>query len=798
LNYHVMRKFFWGFFFVILSLSGCKKNITPMKLWYTQPAKADVPDSPNAWTDDPEWLKAFPLGNGALGVMIFGDVALERIQLNEKSLWSGSPDDNDNPDAKASLPKIRELLFAGKFNEASELTLKTQICKGYGSGYGNGTNVPFGSYQTLGDLWIESDPKTEYTDYRRELNIMTGIARVSYRQNNIRFRREAFVSYPDKVLVYKISADRKNAVNLSFWFTRPERYAVATKNGQIIVHGALSDGKGGEGMKYFAIIRPVIKGGRLEESGNKIQVHNANEVVLLVSAATDYRLHYPDYKREDFENEVWNRLEKASQLDYKQLYRNHLADFRNLSERCILQLGNSKVIDTVPTDIRLKRYQQGQEDLYLESLYFQYGRYLLISSSRPGSLPANLQGIWASKIQTPWNGDYHTNINVQMNYWPANVTGLHECNQPLMELISSLMEPGSRTAAVQYGARGWCVHPITNVWGFTSPGENPLWGLHLGAGGWLCRHIWEHYQFTQDTGFLRTYYPVMKNAALFYCDWLVKDPRTGKWVSGPAGSPENSFTASDGKNYQISMGPSHDQEVIYDLFSSFLVASKILGIKDSVTRQIETILPELLLPGIGSDGRLMEWAEEFAEPEPGHRHMSHLYALHPGNQYTFDSSPEFMEAARKSLDYRLEHGGGHTGWSAAWIISFRARLHDGDKAHDMLKTLLKRSTCPNLFDLCPPFQIDGNFGATAGIAEMLIQSHEGFIRLLPALPSAWPDGKVSGLCARGGFVVDLEWKNQQLLKAVIHAEKGSQVKIRYKDYIWDLKLSPGSSRTITL
>jgi alpha-L-fucosidase 2 len=793
-----MRKFFWGFFFVILSLSGCKKNITPMKLWYTQPAKADVPDSPNAWTDDPEWLKAFPLGNGALGVMIFGDVALERIQLNEKSLWSGSPDDNDNPDAKASLPKIRELLFAGKFNEASVLTLKTQICKGYGSGYGNGTNVPFGSYQTLGDLWIESDPKTEYTDYRRELNIMTGIARVSYRQNNIRFRREAFVSYPDKVLVYKISADRKNAVNLSFWFTRPERYAVAIKNGQIILHGALSDGKGGEGMKYFAIIRPVIKGGRLEESGNKIQVHNANEVVLLVSAATDYRLHYPDYKREDFENEVWNRLEKASQLDYKQLYRNHLADFRNLSERCILQLGNSKVIDTVPTDIRLKRYQQGQEDLYLESLYFQYGRYLLISSSRPGSLPANLQGIWASKIQTPWNGDYHTNINVQMNYWPANVTGLHECNQPLMELISSLMEPGSRTAAVQYGARGWCVHPITNVWGFTSPGENPLWGLHLGAGGWLCRHIWEHYQFTQDTGFLRTYYPVMKNAALFYCDWLVKDPRTGKWVSGPAGSPENSFTASDGKNYQISMGPSHDQEVIYDLFSSFLVASKILGMKDSVTRQIETILPELLLPGIGSDGRLMEWAEEFAEPEPGHRHMSHLYALHPGNQYTFDSSPEFMEAARKSLDYRLEHGGGHTGWSAAWIISFRARLHDGDKAHDMLKTLLKRSTCPNLFDLCPPFQIDGNFGATAGIAEMLIQSHEGFIRLLPALPSAWPDGKVSGLCARGGFVVDLEWKNQQLLKAVIHAEKGSQVKIRYKDYIWDLKLSPGSSRTITL
>jgi len=792
-----MRRLFWGFFFVIISLSGCKKNIPPVRLWYTQPAKADVPDSPNAWTNDPEWLKAFPLGNGALGAMIFGDVALERIQLNEKSLWSGSPDDNDNPDAKASLSKIRELLFAGKYNEASELTLKTQICKGYGSGYGNGTNVPFGSYQTLGDLWIESDQKIEYTDYRRELNIMTGIARVSYQQNNIKFYREAFASYPDKVLVYKISADKKNAVNLSFWFTRPERYTVTIKNGQIIVQGALSDGKGGEGMKYFAIIRPVIKGGHLEESGNRIQIHNANEVVLLVSAATNYRLHYPDYKLADFEKEVWNRIEKASQLDYRQLRRNHLADFRNLSERCILQLGKSMTFDTVPTDIRLKRYQQGQEDLYLESLYFQFGRYLLISSSRPGSLPANLQGIWASKIQTPWNGDYHTNINVQMNYWPANLTGLHECNMPLLEMISSLVEPGSRTAAVQYGVRGWCVHPITNVWGFTSPGENPLWGLHLGAGGWLCRHIWEHFQFTQDSGFLRAYYPVLKNAALFYCDWLVRDPRTGKWVSGPAGSPENSFTAPDGKNYQISMGPSHDQEVIYDLFSSFLEASQILGIKDSVTRQVETILPELHMPGIGSDGRLMEWAEEFSEPEPGHRHMSHLYALHPGNQYTFDSSPEYMEAVRKSLDYRLKYGGGHTGWSAAWIISFRARLHEGNKAHDMLKTLLKRSTCTNLFDLHPPFQIDGNFGATAGIAEMLIQSHEGFIRLLPALPSAWPDGRVYGLCARGGFVVDLEWKDHQLLKAVIHSDKGGQVKIQYSDYNWDVKLSPGSSRIIT-
>lgn len=793
-----MRKLFIGFFFPLLFLSGCKRDIPPMKIWYTQPAKADVPDSPNAWNDDPEWLKALPLGNGALGAMVFGDVVLERIQLNKKSLWSGSPENNDNPEALKALPRIRELLFAGKYHEASELTLKTQICKGYGSGYGNGTNVPFGSYQTLGDLWIATEPRSEYSNYRRELNIMTGIAQVSYKQNNIRFNREAFASYPDKVLVYKISADKKNAVNISLWFNRPERYTVTIENRQIIVHGSLSDGKGGEGIKYFVVIRPLLKGGSLEKAGNKIQIRNANEVVLLISAATNYRLHYPDYRRNNFEKEVWSNIEKASQLSYHQLRRNHLTDFRNLSERCILHLGTQKEVDTVPTDIRLKRYQQGQEDLYLESLYFQFGRYLLISSSRPGSLPANLQGIWASKIQTPWNGDYHTNINVQMNYWPANLTNLPECNQPLMELISSLTGPGSRTAAVQYGARGWCVHPITNVWGFTSPGENPLWGLHLGAGGWLCRHIWEHFLFTLDTAFLRQYYPVLKNAAVFYCDWLVKDPKTGRLVSGPAGSPENSFTGPDGKNYQISMGPSHDQEVIYDLFTNFIEASRVLGISDTMNVRIEKILSDLLLPRIGSDGRLMEWAEEFPEPEPGHRHMSHLYALHPGNQYTFTSTPEYMEAARKSLDFRLEHGGGHTGWSAAWIISFRARLLEGNKAHEMLSTLLKRSTCPNLFDLCPPFQIDGNFGATAGIAEMLIQSHEGFIRLLPALPEAWPDGKVYGLCARGGFVADLEWKNHQLSKAVIHSQKGGKIRIRYKENQWDLSLAPGSSRTISL
>lgn len=793
-----MKRLIPGFLIISLLFAACKQEIPPMKIWYRQPAKADVPDNPNAWTDDPEWLKALPVGNGSLGAMIFGDVPLERIQLNEKSLWSGSPDVNDNPIAMNSLPRIRTLLFNGNYNEASELTLRTQVCKGYGSGYGNGANVPYGSYQTLGDLWIESFQPTKFSDYTRELDLMRGIVRVSYKQNGITYQREVFSSYPDKVLVYRISASKRNAINVSLRFTRPERYSAVVQNGQITVHGSLPNGKGGEGMKYYAVIHPILHDGKLEEEGNTIVIHNTSDLVLLISAATDYQIQYPKYKREGFELEVLSCIEKASRLPYAQLKKRHIEDFSSLSSRCILLLGNKQITDTIPTDIRLKNYQQHPTDLYLESLYFQFGRYLLISSSRQGSLPANLQGIWASKIQTPWNGDYHTNINIQMNYWPANLTGLHECNEPLMEFISSLVEPGSRTAAVHYAAKGWCVHPITNVWGFTSPGENPLWGLHLGAGGWLCRHIWEHFLFTLDSVFLLKYYPVIKNAALFYCDWLVKDPKTGKWVSGPAGSPENSFIGPDRNTYQISMGPSHDQEVIYDLFTYFLEASKILGIKDTVTDTVEKILPDLLLPRIGSDGRLMEWAEEFPEPEPGHRHMSHLYALHPGNQYTIDATPDYAEACRKSLDYRMEHGGGHTGWSAAWIISFRARLHEGNKAHSMIQTLLKRSTCPNLFDLCPPFQIDGNFGATAGIAEMLIQSHEGFIRLLPALPENWRDGQVYGLRARGGFVADLKWENHQLKKAVIYAPKGGKVKIRYKDHQWIVNLAPGSKQTLRL
>ena len=495
---------------------------------------------------------------------------------------------------------------------------------------------------------------------------------------------------------------------------------------------------------------------------------------------------YPLYKGRDYVNITRRAIEQAGHKSYTSLLKAHLKEYEPYFDRVSLRLGGDESQD-IPTDERLERVKQGADDEHLCELMFQYGRYLLIASSRPGTMPANLQGIWANKVQTPWNGDYHTNVNIQMNYWPAEVANLSECQLPLFDLIASLVKPGHETARVQYGMGGWVVHPITNIWGYTSPGESSSWGMHPGGTGWLCQHICEHYRFTGDKDFLQRMYPVLKGAVEFYLDWLTVDPRSGKLVSGPAASPENSFVAPDGSRAQISMGPTHDQQVIWQLFDDFGMASRELGIDDDLVRRVAAAKANLAPTKIGHDGRIMEWAEEFEEVEPGHRHISHLFAVHPGAQINMLQTPELAAAAGKSMDYRIAHGGGHTGWSSAWLIIQYARLLRGEQAKGSLDTVLRRCVMPNLFTQHPPFQMDANFGTTAGIAEMLLQSHvydsgTYVLQLLPALPAAWPDG------------VSARWQAGRMVELRVKSLLDNDFSVWYDgDYIASEKIGRGKT-----
>jgi len=784
--------------FALLAI-GCRKEegtVKPLKIWFDKPASAAIRDNQDPWKNDTEWLKALPLGNGSLGAMVYGDVYRERLQLNEASLWSGSPDDNDNPEAFPALDSIRSMLFQGKCRQASSLNDKTQKCKGKGSGHGHGANVSYGSFQTLGNLWIEFENSGKFENYHRELDLREAVARVSYTQNGVVFTREMFISEPDQVLVVKLSASQPASISFTSSLSRPENFKTEADGQSLVMRGVLPNGKGGDGMHYMTKLTAINTNGSCLYSDSTVVVEKADEVILLLAASTDYMLQYPDYKGNAFDSLCNLRIEKAAKLSYKELFSRHKNEYDHYFSRVNFELEQTDTTE-IPTDQRIKSFRNsGEEDLHLTELLFQYGRYLLIASSRPGSLPANLQGLWSNKMQSPWNADYHTNINLQMNYWPAGITNLSEMEMPLFDLMKTMVEPGGKTASTHYRAKGWIVHPITNVWGFTAPGEAASWGMHLGAGAWLCTHIAEHYAFSRDKLVLLQMYPVMKGSVEFYLDWLVEDPATGLLVSGPAGSPENTFIAPDRSHNQISMGPSHDQQVIYELFHDFLIVSKELNISDELTRQTEVAMGKLAPLQISKDGRIMEWYKDFKEAEPGHRHMSHLFGLYPGHQVSLDRTPELAEAAKKSIDYRLKNGGGHTGWSAAWLISLYARLGEGDKALNMLHQILKKSTAPNLFGLHPPFQIDGNFGTTAGVAEMLVQSYDGKIFLLPALPDAWKDGKVKGLKARGDFVVEMEWKNGKLSHTRISSRTGGEITVVYKEKQKVLNFREGQSISI--
>lgn len=783
---------------VCLTACAVQHEETPLTLWYNTPADATAKDQPYVgYQDDPEWLKALPLGNGSLGAMVFGGVHKERIQLNEETLWSGSVQNSDNPEAAKHLEEIKRLLFEGKYKEATELTNRTQICDGQGSGHGQGLHAPFGCYQTLGDLWLTFDNQSPYTHYRRELNLNDATARISYQQGNVRFKREIFISHPDQAMIMRLSADKRGQLSFTCRLTRPERYSTYTENGQLIMAGTLSDGDKGDGLQYMARLKAITVNGAVNYSDSALTVQGADEVLLFLTASTDYTLEYPTYKGRDFRGITEASLQKAAAQSYEQLYETHAQDYGSYFNRVTLRLSDAP--DTIPTDVKVRNARKDMIDPHLYAQMFQYGRYLLISSSRPGTLPANLQGIWANKLQTAWNGDYHTDVNIEMNYWPAEVTNLSEMHLPMFDLIASLVEPGSKTAQIQYNKRGWVVHPITNVWGYTSPGESATWGMHTGAPAWICQHIGEHYRFTGDKGFLHKTYPVLKGAVAFYMDWLTENPKTHELVSGPAVSPENTFIAPDGSHSQISMGPTHDQQTIWQLFDDFTMLSRELSIDDSFTQQVEEAKGRLAGTKIGSDGRIMEWAEEFPEVEPGHRHISHLFAIHPGAQINPIQTAELAKAAGKSLDYRIRHRQGYVGWSSAWAISQYARLNQAEKAKKNLDDVISKCINPNLFTICPPFQIDANFGTTAGIAEMLLQSHvydgEAYIiQLLPALPADWKDGKFSGLKARGGFEVAAQWKEGQLMTATVKSAKGNKFRVWYNgDYLETSDLKAGDT-----
>ncbi|TFE30085.1 glycosyl hydrolase family 95 catalytic domain-containing protein [Cohnella luojiensis] len=739
------------------------------KLWYKQPAA--------------EWEEALPIGNGRLGGMVFGGTEVERIALNDDTLWAGFPRDTINYEARRYLDRARALIFDGQNVEAQKLIEAKML----------GRDCE--PYLPLGNLLLSRVGGTvPYSDYRRELSLADGLVTVSYRSGQTRISGEYFASVPDQVICVRYIA-QEGLLNMDFTFDSPLRCATRAEGNALVMTGRapshVSENYRGDhpasvmyeeglGMPYEAHAR--IESDGLVHSGEKqLEVRNANVITIYLAAATGFVDYNSNPIGDGISDRCCKTLDSAAGLGYEKVKKRHIEEHRSLFDRVDLRLGANDQTDriNIPTDLRLSAYKETKEDPGLESLYFHYGRYLLMASSRPGTEPANLQGIWNPHVQPPWHSDYTVNINTEMNYWLAEVCNLSECQLPLFDMLDDLSKSGRRTAEIHYGCRGWATNHNVDIWRMTTPtGGSACWAFWPLGGAWMVRHLWDRYLFDLDTDFLRERaYPLMKGAALFCLDWLIEGP-DGKWVTNPSTSPENAFLTSDGQTCNVTQASTMDIMIIRELFKNCLEAARILGMNDDFQLEIGNAMEKLPSYKIGRHGQIQEWYEDYEEAELGHRHISHLYGLHPSDQI-HEGTPELFEAARVTLERRLAHGGGHTGWSCAWLINQFARLKDTKQAYASVQTLLTHSTYPNLFDAHPPFQIDGNFGGTAGIAEMLLQSHLGVIELLPALPEAWPEGRVSGLKARGGFIIGMEWKDDRLVEAFVLSVKGGKCNIRY-------------------